>query len=233
MEYAIDKNAISETLLFGVYPPAPGPLSPVSFAYWPGAEQLYKHDSAKAKALLDQAGWTPGGDGIRAKSGNRLTVEFWTLSDIVSFQNIAQAFQAQMKDVGIEVKIVSLARSAWGDGVNQGKHNLTVQIFGLADPSVLSINFHSKNISKNGETAFNWSRYSNPDLDKLLDQGDVTLDPNQRVQIYQQAQQIIMNDAIIIPVYILEQIWGRSVSVVDTTYGIGGLPYYYTAYVKS
>ncbi len=169
LEYAVDKETISKTINFGVYPPAQSPLSPVTFGY-SQASEIYTFDPAKAKALLDKAGWAPGGDGIRAKDGKRLAIEFWTLSDIVFYQNIAQALQAQMKTVGIDMKIVSLARAAWGDGVNAGKHHLTTQIFGLADPSVLSINFHSKNITKEGgPRGFNWSRYTNPELDKLLD----------------------------------------------------------------
>ena len=232
IEYGIDKDSISKTLLFGINPPARGPLAPVSFAYWKGAEQLYGFDAAKASSVLEQAGWAAGSGGIRAKGGQSLSVEFWTLSDIVSFQNIAQAFQAQMKTVGIDVKIVSLARAAWGAGVESGKHNLTVQIFGLADPSVLSINFHSKNIPQNGGQGFNWSFYKNPQLDSLLDQGDVTLDSTKRIQIYQDAQQIIMNDAIIVPVYVLEQVWARTVAVQGLTYGIGGLPFFYTASLK-
>jgi len=112
LEYGIDKNSISRVLTFGLNPPAHGPLSPVTFGYWPGAETMYPYNPTKAKALLDQAGWPVGADGIRQKGGQRLHMEFWTLSDIVEWQNIAEAFQAEMKAIGVDIKIVSQARRA-------------------------------------------------------------------------------------------------------------------------
>lgn len=232
MEYGIDKEVISQTINFGVYPPAPGALSPITFGYWPGAEQLYGHDVERARALLDQAGWTVGGDGVRERDGNRLTVQFYTLSDIVLYQNIAQVFQAQMQEIGIAVEIVSLARAAWGDGVRAGEHNLTTQIFGLSDPSVLAINFHSKNIPQAGSQGFNWARYSNPELDKLLDDGEAELDPERRVALYQDAQRIILENATMIPVYLLQQVYGRQTRLAGLTYLPGGQPLMYTAYLQ-
>lgn len=231
LEYATDKATISNTINFGVYPPAQAPLSPVTFGYSKDSE-LYTFDVAKAKDVLDKGGWATGADGIRVKDGKRLTIEFWTLSDIVLYQNIAQSLQAQLKTVGMDMKIVSLARTAWGDGVNAGKHHLTTQIFGLADPSVLSINFHSKNIGKDGGKGFNWSRYANPMLDKLLDQGDVTFDNEKRKQIYADAQKLIMDQAIMVPIYYNQQVYGRLTGVTDITYLSGGQPILYPAYVK-
>jgi len=229
LEYGIDKATISNTILFGVYPPANSALSPATFGYWAGAETMYPYDQAKAKSILDAAGWVVGDGGIREKNGAKLHIEFWTLSDVVNFQNVAQAYQAQLKDIGVDMQIVSLARAAWGDGVNAGKHNLTIQIFGLSDPSVLALNFHSKNIAAPGGTGFNWARYSNPDLDKLFDEGDVTLDDAKRVDIYAQAQKIILDNAVMIPVYLLYQIFGRTTKLENITYIVGGLPMLYSA----
>jgi len=229
LEYAIDKDTISNTINFGVYPPARSVLSPVTFGYWAGAESMYPYDPEQAKSILEQAGWTVGDGGIREKDGNKLHIQFWTLSDIVLFQNIAQAYQAQLKEVGVDMEIVTLARAAWGDGVNAGEHNLTIQIFGLSDPSVLSINFHSKNIAPPGGSGFNWARYSDPALDKLLDDGEVELDDAKRVEIYGQAQKIILDNAIMIPVYLLHQVFGRTTKLENITYIVGGLPILYTA----
>lgn len=231
LEYAVDKPTIANTLNFGVYPPAQAPLSPVTFGYSKDAE-IYSFDLTKAKDILDKGGWMAGADGIRTKNGQRLALEFWTLSDVILYQNIAQALQAQLKAVGMDMKIVSLARTAWGDGVNAGMHNLTTQIFGLADPSVLAINFHSKNITTTGARGFNWSRYTNPMLDMLFDQGDVTLDNDKRKQIYADAQKLIMQQAITVPVYLNQQVFGRTAAVQEITYISGGQPLLYSAYVK-
>jgi peptide/nickel transport system substrate-binding protein len=229
MEYAIDKDTISNTINFGVYPPARSVLSPVTFGYWAGAESMYPYDPEQAKTLLEGAGWIVGDGGVREKNGTKLQMQFWTLSDIVLFQNVAQIYQAQLKEVGIEMEIVSLARAAWGEGVNGGEHNLTVQIFGLSDPTVLSINFHSKNIAPPGGSGFNWARFNSPELDALLDAGDVELDDAKRVEIYAQAQKMILDNAIMIPVYLLHQVFGRSTKLQNITYVVGGLPMLYSA----
>lgn len=228
MNYGIDKEQISKTLTFGVNKPAHGPLSPITFGYWKGVEKMYHYNPSKAKQLLDAAGWKVGHSGIREKNGKPLQVEFWTLSDIVSFQNVGVAFQGQMKAIGIDVKIVSLARAAWGAGVQQGKHNLTVQIFTFPDPSVLAINFASKNIGGQG---FNWSRYSNSKLDSDMNEGAVTFNLAKRKALYQDAQKIIMENAILIPVYLWAEPFGRLAALKDIVYLEGGNPRFYPAFV--
>jgi peptide/nickel transport system substrate-binding protein len=133
-----------------------------------------------------------------------------------------------MKVIGVDVKIVSLARSAWGAGVFAGKHNLTVQIFTLPDPSVLAINFASKNIGGQG---FNWSRYSNAKLDADMNEGAVVFDLARRKALYQDAQKIIMENALLIPVYLWVEPFGRLSALKDITYLEGNAPRFYSAYV--
>lgn len=231
MHYGLDKETISQTINFGVYPPAHAPLSPVTLGYWPDAETMYPFDPDQAKSILDAAGWVAVGDGMRAKDGVALKVQFWTLSDIVLYQNISQVFQAQMRDIGIDVEIVSLARAAWGEGVRSGQHHLTTQIFGLTDPSVLALNFDSANIPVDGGQGFNWSFYTNPDLDNLFAQGEAELNSDARVALYQQAQKIILDNAVMIPVYVLQQVYGRDTSLQGLVYITAGMPLMYTAFL--
>jgi ABC-type transport system substrate-binding protein len=66
--------------------------------------------------------------------------------------------------------------------------------------------YHSSNIDKQ---TFQWSRYSNPEVDTLHDQCETELDPEKRKALYQQVQQIVMQDAVAIP---------TSVSTAVTTY---------------
>jgi peptide/nickel transport system substrate-binding protein len=64
----------------------------------------YTHDVAKAKSLLDAAGWTVGSDGIRTKGGKRLHITFTTTTSKPYRINNAQIVPAMLKEVGIEAE---------------------------------------------------------------------------------------------------------------------------------
>ena len=69
LTHAIDRELIAKTILEGLAPVTHGPVQPVSWAHNPGVRQ-YGFDPARAKALLDEAGWRDAnGDGIRDKDG--------------------------------------------------------------------------------------------------------------------------------------------------------------------
>src|SRR5262249_16119494 len=71
--HAVDKTANIQAFQAGAFQPAFGPLSRVTFGYDASIENAgYVYDQAKAKQLLDQAGWVAGGDGMRAKGGQPL-----------------------------------------------------------------------------------------------------------------------------------------------------------------
>ena len=77
----------------------------------------YGHDPAKAKALLTEAGWTPGADGIcRNAAGQRLSLEFATTSGNRLRELTQQILQNQWKASCIEVTIKNeRPRSLFGE----------------------------------------------------------------------------------------------------------------------
>lgn len=80
------------------------------FPFQPGysnalAEAGWEYNPDDAKALLDEAGWTEGEDGIREKDGETLSVVYPVWSDDPTSEALAKALQAQMKEVGIDLQI--------------------------------------------------------------------------------------------------------------------------------
>ena len=57
LRYAYDQNKMNQNLYNGTYTVVKGPLTKYTLYYWKGAEQAYSYDPAKAKAMLDEAGW--------------------------------------------------------------------------------------------------------------------------------------------------------------------------------
>lgn len=194
MNYAVDRDTIVATGMFGVTKPAHGPLWETTPFYSKDVESMYPFDPNKAKQILDAAGWVPGSDGIRAKNGQRLTVTLTTSDFTKPFDEISQS---NWKDVGIDLQLQPMAVAAAFQAIEDDKVNSSPQAWVSSDPVVLTNLFHSKNI-KGG---YAWSKYSDPKLDQLLDSGQSTVDETQRGEIYAQIQKIIMENALLVPYY--------------------------------
>jgi len=186
---AIDRDAIVEYLRRGLAVPADGMLSPLS---WAAAKDLpsYPHDPQRAKALLDAAGYPdPDGDGPATRFALTLKVsnsEFNRLQSSVIQQNL--------RDVGIELDVRTYEFATLYADVLSGNFQLyTLQwtAGALADPDILRRVFHSKQAPPAG---FNRGRYSNPEVDALLDRAGEMEDPARRLDLYGQVQRIIAND---------------------------------------
>jgi peptide/nickel transport system substrate-binding protein len=161
---------------------------------------------------LDQAGWKPGPDGIRVKDGKKLQISL-----VNSFtQELAPLVQAQMKEIGIDATIeqvpgpIQLERAASGD------FNLLIQHMAYSDPGVLDMLYNSRNNKAGG---WAWTRYLDPKLDQLLNDSDVTIDPQKRCDLLTQAQQIIAQNAIVLPYYGSYSIMVTNANVKDLNYG--------------
>ena len=194
MNFALDRELIVMQGMFGVTKPAYGPLWESTPYYSAEVETLYPYDPEKAAQLLDQAGWVPGGDGIREKDGQRLTVAIASTDFINPFRELSQAM---WNAVGIELQVNTMTVAAAFEAIGNDEVNTTAQAWVSSDPVVLTNLFHSKNI-KGG---FAWSKYADPHLDELLQNGESTIDDAERAAIYAEIQKIIMENALIIPYF--------------------------------
>jgi len=224
LNYAIDQVAISDILYQGIMAPSYGPLVSTTPCYWSGVEQMYPYDPEKAKALLAEAGWTDtDGDGFVDKDGAKMVLEFPTHGKFAVYRDPAPIVQAQLKEVGIEVNVQNLAGAGWMEAARTGTHNISVVDWRANEPDGnLRNTFQSENA-----TAFAWTWHTNSHLDDLLTQGMSTMDATARCGIYQEVQQIIMNDAMIKPVNSFANIWGVREEVQGLSYVQGGPAYFW------
>jgi len=218
--YATDRKTIVKTLFQDLSPVAFGPWPSYGLGYDKSVEAMYPYDVNKAKALLDEAGWKVGSDGIRVKDGKRLSLETY-LQTWGFLLEAGQMLQAQLKQVGVELKPQTVAFPAAITATKEGKHHLAPLSLSGSDPSFLSAFFYSKG-------GYNWSKVNNPELDKLLDQGDAVFDPAKRIQIYAQVQKIVMDQALVIPIREYTNFNGASAKVKGLVYDSHGwFPYFY------
>lgn len=227
INYAVDKAAIIQSLYQGLYTPAYGPLSPVTFAYNPAVEKIYTYDPAKAKQLLDQAGWQAGSDGIRVKNGKRLEINHYVFTD----NKVATVMQAQLKAVGIQSNVMLLDAGAVNEAATRGNDtNLAPLPYRDADPAVLSVALSIKNEGK----GFAWTFHKDQNLDSELNAGQASVDPEERKKHYANAQMIAMNDALLIPIYNINGLSASAATIQGVSYDVKGVdPWVYEMFQKA
>ncbi|CAN5521273.1 ABC transporter substrate-binding protein [soil metagenome] len=205
INYAVDKTIITDVIFKKTVQPAWGPLEKLTPGYEPQVETLYAFDPEKAKALLDEAGWVLDGD-TRSKDGVELTANFIVIAND-NMDEAAQVVQSQLKDIGINLELSSEAEPTVFNTYNRGEQNLANIFWWGADPESLYSLYHSSQIAQ----GFNWSHYTNAEVDALLEEGYLVSDFDARMALYKQAQLLIMEDAPLLP------LWGKMSSMAGQT----------------
>lgn len=202
---AVNRDAIVDVVYFGATEPAYGPLYETTPYYNPEVEELTVYDPEEAAQILEDAGWTEGEDGIREKDGEPLALT-WAVTDWSA--PWAELVQAHLRDVGVDAQIEQVTEAVATEMNQEGELNLSATSWVSSDPVIMSNLFHSKNIG-----TFNSSRVDNARLDELLDSGERTVDEDERAEIYDEAQTILLEEAMIIPLVGFSQNSGMSSSV--------------------
>lgn len=196
--YGINRQDIVRRLSFGIETVAYSIFSPSSFGYWKGAHGMYAFSPNKAAYLLDKAGWKMGPDGIRVKNGKKLTI--LDLTD-ARRQEQAQIIQSMMKDIGVDWKINIVTTAVRNEAIMANEYNVRDGFWAAPDPDIARTAYQSANIPTAKKFGYAWSKSADPRIDKLLNAGLKELNPNERAKIYQQFQQVVMNEALAIPMY--------------------------------
>ena len=180
---AVDYRALAEDVLQGMAGVATG-VYPPSVPY---AVQTQVTDVQQAASLLDQAGWTAAADGARSKDGKPLTLRVLSYPQQPDSDTLAVSLQAQLRQVGFDVQVnqvpdITEARqgSAW-DAAIVGDSLLSFSLSavdGLVD-----------DLRTDGSQ--NYGGVSDPELDALIGQIQVTFDEDERNRLLQQVQRVI------------------------------------------
>jgi len=206
--YGIDKQTIIEKLLNGKALPGTSelnvdPFNCTDIKPWP-------YDPANAKQLLDEAGWKPGADGIRAKDGQRLRLKFQTTTGNKLREDSQVLIVENMKAIGVEFYIENqpsaLLIGSWEKGSPRKRGNYDIIMYtthAAIDPHSQMYNyFDSKSIpSPENQGGVDYSRWNDPQTDKLIEEAGTIPDWAKRKELYCQAAALVVKGASQIYLY--------------------------------
>lgn len=190
MNYAIDRKAIAQGVLFGTGAPTSQPLAPGQIGYDAAADSYYSYNPAKAKQLLAAAGYPHG-----------FSTSFLVPTSGSGMQDpvgMGTAIQRYLGDVGIKVHIAELDWGTFLGRIGQGAAKAHLNMWELSwmdsavDPAlVLNPLLASSSFPPGFDTGF----YKNPKVDQLLAQAELTTDQATRERLYGEAESMIVHDA--------------------------------------
>lgn len=200
MAQAIDREGMIRDLLLGQAKIADSILPEESWAYHPG--QKYAFDPAAAKKLLDEAGLKdPDGDGPQMRFAK--PVVFKVSGSSVAAKNYAGVIQNYLKEVGVPVTIETAELNTLFDELRRGNFQIFYGqwVGGNQDPIFYKDLFATSEIPTETRASRNRSRYSNKELDPLIDEAINTFDRTRGRELYTRIQAIISRDVPVITLW--------------------------------
>ncbi|WP_432562251.1 ABC transporter substrate-binding protein [Kineococcus sp. SYSU DK003] len=170
----------------------------------PDDSAVLAHDVDGANALLDEAGWTKGADGIREKDGQRLTftVTFWQPTSAV-----LELVQQQVREAGIDLQLKQGTTAETQAQQESGDYDVIFYNLTRSDPDVARTIFSTESRNVNHR--------AHSEVDDLLNQQAATTDAAQRAELVAQASDLLVSQAHSIPLIELSTVIAASEDVHD------------------
>jgi peptide/nickel transport system substrate-binding protein len=180
---AVDRKAVLERASAIDIPPTSAYTA--SNPYYTDQSDLIKTDTAEATRLLDEAGWKPGKDGVRAKDGHRLSFNLIYSASTISHEPNIAVVQSQWKKIGVELKFGSLTPAELNQRTQSGDYSFLWGSGTRPDADVLRATYGGLD----------------PQLDKVFRAILAEPDIKARKKLAAEASRIVLEKAYYIPLY--------------------------------
>lgn len=201
LNHAIDRDAIVKSVLNSLGTVTNSYIAPTTWGYFDTGG--YPYNPELARQLLADAGYPDG-----------FSTTLWVPAGrYFAGQQVAEAVQGYLDEVGVEVRLESVEWGAFVDRIltpldagNTTEMYLLGWEASTGEPSVVSLwALSSTMIPPNG---WNAMFYENAQFEQLIDRGSKTSDSVERAAVFKEAQQIVVEDAPWIFLYASKSVWG-------------------------
>ncbi|MCD5425332.1 MAG: ABC transporter substrate-binding protein, partial [Methanosarcinaceae archaeon] len=198
ISYAINRDGIVDAVLEGIGGTPAGTLFPHALP-WANRDIKPIHNVSVAKNLLDNAGLKDSdGDGIREYNRMPLQLDFIISTHREEFLTIGEIIKSNLKEIGIEVTLETYDLGAVRERRRDGDFSISISSWGTApsgDPAyILDLLIATDGVDNHG-------RFSNQQIDELLERGRTTVNVDERIEIYNEIQVLLNHEKPIIPLY--------------------------------
>ena len=207
LNYAIDQQAIIDSILMGLTEPMDSPLPPTCVCYQ--STKNYAYDPDRARELLAEAGYADGFKATLHYGAGRYLLD----------SEVVEAVQSYLADVGVDVEVVALEWAAFQAAQKKPLEETEVQMFFVGwgnptvDPDLGTYTYREASWPPGLNAMF----YSNPELEQLIPEQRAATDPAARCDIVNEIQEIIMEDAPQIFLYYEPQVHAKRSEARDVT----------------
>ncbi|MGB3555285.1 MAG: ABC transporter substrate-binding protein [Jannaschia sp.] len=193
---AIDQEAIVASIYNGVGKPAHNFL--ISSLPEANVDEALNvtHDPERAAALLDEAGWVMGDDGVRAKDGTPLEVKLFTQNGS-EFTVLTQVVQAQLAEIGMKADITVFDSSTIRDEYKENRHQLAVRSYDWNNSDILDWFFSGERLGYPNVSM--WNDEEGERLNKIAMEGSANSD--ERIANFTAYHEYILSQHLMVPIY--------------------------------
>jgi peptide/nickel transport system substrate-binding protein len=206
---AVNQDALTQILFRDALTPARTPLAPGTLGFDERLRASYRFDATRARTLLDEAGWNLGAAGLRVRNGQPLELSIHIVSTTIQAlpAKVAEVIQAQLRDVGMTLSIKQMDTASLFALLRQGGQQIVLGWRGGTDPDVMRPLFHSAFFGKSPVARI---LFKDERLDHLLVSGAQELNRARRQVIYREAQEIVLRNALVVPLWNRHALVGTS-----------------------
>ena len=200
----LDRATLTKTLFAGKQAVADSFVDPLDAGYTADVPK-YPFDAARAKQLLEDAGWHAQPDGSRKNAdGKTLSFELTTTAGNRSRELVEQVLQSQWKQIGVDIRIHNEpARVLFGETLPHRRFDLAMYAWISAPENTPRSIFRSDEVptEANGYAGQNLADYKSPEMDRIIDALEVELDRDKRKTLWGAAQRLYATDLPSLPLY--------------------------------
>ncbi|MGF6258864.1 TIGR04028 family ABC transporter substrate-binding protein [Ensifer sp. LBL] len=232
--YATDTKEIVTTLFSANYPQATSIIASSALGYKDISAKL-AFDPVKAKALLDEAGWSVGANGLRQKDGKELVLTAYESLPQPQNKETLQLVAQQWGKVGVKLSVLAGdSGSKTVDDLDPLKTPVSPAMVGRADPDVIKSQYYPKNrdvLRQKGGLSDKVQSFVDPKLNGLLDALASEPDRQKRLAIAGEVQDYVVDQAYAIPIFEEPQAYAGAPYVQGVAFEAVGRPSFYSTWL--